>query len=132
MKLKKVYFYWTCRDKEAFEWFQELLAMLESDVMFDKFLTIQIYLTGALNANEYYNIVLNDSNGVDPLTRLKSKTNYGRPNVDAIFTDLKKYHLKSTVGVFFCGPKPLDKLLAIACRDYSTGGTVFDYNKENF
>ena len=132
MKLKKVYFFWVCRDKEAFEWFQDLLAMLEADRKFDNFLTINIYLTGKLDANEQQNIILNDDNGVDPLTKLRARTNYGRPNVDTIFSDLRKGHLRSTVGVFFCGPKPLDKLLAKACVDFSSTGTIFDYNKENF
>lgn len=132
MKLKKVYFYWTCRDKAAFEWFQDLLAMLESDPQFSNFIIIQIYLTGPLNADEHENILINDGGGFDPITRLKAKTNYGRPVIDNIFSEMRRNHLRSTVGVFFCGPKAMDKLLEKACKDFSSTGTVFDYKKENF
>lgn len=132
MKLRKVYFYWICRDKEAFEWFQDVLAMLETDEAFDGLVSIQIYLTGPLNADEQQNIVLNETDDVDPLTRLKSKTNYGRPNIEQLFTKLSRDHAKSKIGVFFCGPKPLDKMLQRACKRHSLDGTKFDYNKENF
>lgn len=32
LKIKKVYFYWICRDTNAFEWFADLLKSLEIQV----------------------------------------------------------------------------------------------------
>ena len=32
LKIKKVYFYWICRDTNAFEWFGDLLKSLEIQV----------------------------------------------------------------------------------------------------
>lgn len=48
------YFYWICRDKSAFEWFSAMLAGLERDNV-NNFLEINIYLTGALSADEIRN-----------------------------------------------------------------------------
>jgi hypothetical protein len=40
---------------------------------------------------------------------------------------------KSTVGVFFCGPSVMSKLLYEKCRAHSNEAfTVFKYHKENF
>ncbi len=42
-------------------------------------------------------------------------------------------HPKSTVGVFFCGPSVMSKLLYEQCRKHSNEAfTVFKYHKENF
>ncbi|KAF9360013.1 hypothetical protein BGX26_010764 [Mortierella sp. AD094] len=49
--LRKVYFFWVCRDRDAFEWFQDLLIALEEQNMSD-FLEIRSYLTGELGAEE--------------------------------------------------------------------------------
>src|SRR5689334_6067042 len=43
--LRKVYFFWVCRDRDAFEWFQDLLIALEEQNLSD-FLEIRSYLTG--------------------------------------------------------------------------------------
>lgn len=131
MKAKKIYFFWICRDKEAFEWFQGLLRTLESDSKFDKFLHIQIYLTGKLNRHEHLNIVLNDTKGVDALTKLKTRTNYGRPKWTKIFGDLKRNHT-GKVGVYFCGPEVMDKALTKVCEEFSGDRVVFEYHKDNF
>ncbi|UPY99803.1 hypothetical protein [Klebsiella pneumoniae] len=32
LKLKKIYFYWLCRDTHAFEWFADLLQLLETQM----------------------------------------------------------------------------------------------------
>ncbi|KAF9329921.1 hypothetical protein BGZ91_000346, partial [Linnemannia elongata] len=42
--LRKVYFFWVCRDRDAFEWFQALLIALEEQNLSD-FLEIRSYLT---------------------------------------------------------------------------------------
>jgi NADPH oxidase len=60
-KLRKVYFIWTCRDKEAFEWFQDLLTTIEEEDL-DHFLEIHTYLTCKLKMDQVKNIVINDGN----------------------------------------------------------------------
>ncbi|KAF9583236.1 hypothetical protein BGW38_009957 [Lunasporangiospora selenospora] len=57
--LRKVYFFWVCRDRDAFEWFQDLLIALEEQNMSD-FLEIRSYLTGELGAEEM-NIILTEA-----------------------------------------------------------------------
>eukprot|EP00834_Sanchytrium_tribonematis_P003005 NODE_106_length_19060_cov_0.700227.p2 type:complete len:541 gc:universal NODE_106_length_19060_cov_0.700227:4023-2401(-) len=104
MKLRKVYFYWICRDKEAFEWFQDLLATLERDDL-DNFLIITVYLTGELKPYEMRNVLMHSNEGRDPVTNLKSRTIYGRPNFDQIFYKTQQNHPSTKVGVMFCGPK---------------------------
>ena len=66
---------------------------------------------------------------------LHQKTNYGRPNWDAVFETVAEDHPETSVGVFFCGPKVLSTTLHQACNKHSkseVSGTHFFYNKENF
>ncbi|KAG0091943.1 hypothetical protein BGZ93_008564 [Podila epicladia] len=55
--LRKVYFLWVCRDRDAFEWFQDLLIALEEQNLSD-FLEIRSYLTGELGADELNTILM--------------------------------------------------------------------------
>ncbi|KAF9944285.1 hypothetical protein BGZ72_002564 [Mortierella alpina] len=55
--LRKVYFFWVCRDRDAFEWFQDLLIALEEQNMTD-FLEIRSYLTGELGSDELNTVLM--------------------------------------------------------------------------
>ncbi|KAF9947595.1 hypothetical protein BGZ70_002607 [Mortierella alpina] len=55
--LRKVYFFWVCRDRDAFEWFQDLLIALEEQNMSD-FLEIRSYLTGELGSEELNTVLM--------------------------------------------------------------------------
>lgn len=135
LKLQKVYFVWTCRDKDAFEWFQDLLEALESED-FDNFLDIHSYLTGSLKANELHNVIVNDDDVYDPVTRLRARTNYGRPNFNQLCAMIRerhgRSHAKTKVGVFFCGPAVLGQQIRKACNSATSADCVFDFHKENF
>ncbi|KAI8810577.1 ferric reductase NAD binding domain-containing protein [Cladochytrium replicatum] len=135
MKLRKVYFFWINRDKEAFEWFHSLLATLEESVP-TSFLEIHVYLTGKLSLDDIQNIVLNQDDEVDPLIELKTRCHYGRPNWDGIFAGVAAQNNSfgaDEVGVFYCGPSPLAETLRKACRKVnSNGGTKFVFRKEKF
>ncbi|TPX35813.1 hypothetical protein SeMB42_g07145 [Synchytrium endobioticum] len=135
VRLRKVYFIWTCRDKEAFEWFQDVLASLEEEGL-DGFLEIHSYLTGGLKDNEAMNIIINDVVGKeDALTHLRAPTHYGRPNFDKIFQGLRVQHPGTDIGVFFCGPKALGDTIYTACNRWTesgSNGTKFFFAKENF
>ncbi|KAJ3183703.1 hypothetical protein HDU85_002132 [Gaertneriomyces sp. JEL0708] len=135
VRLKKVYFYWVCRDKDAFEWFQDLLMTLEEENI-DGFLEIHTYLTQGLKIDEVKNIIVNDEEGVaDAITGLKAPTHFGRPNWDQIFKYVRMNHPGTDVGVLFCGPKVLSGALHKACNKWTEAtenGTRFFYGKENF
>jgi len=134
-KLRKVYFFWICRDYQAFEWFQDLLKAIEEEDI-NHLIDVHVYLTGQLKQDEIGNLILNDDEGnTDALTGLKTPTHYGRPNFDQIFETFVRDHQETDIGVFFCGPKPLSRLLSRTCDTWSGDGeadTKFIYNQENF
>jgi len=130
-RLRRVEFVWVCRDTTSFEWFQALLSSLENQSpeaaglasggyrggIGGKFLNIHTYLTQKLDIDTTQNIVLNSvGSDVDPLTELKSYTNFGRPNFFKMFTAMRdgildqtylvglEGNMRTTVGVYFCGP----------------------------
>ncbi|GAA5884856.1 hypothetical protein JCM6882_007126 [Rhodosporidiobolus microsporus] len=134
MALRKVYFFWVCRDYAAFEWFQSLLVALEEQDL-DHRLEIHTYLTGRVREHEMHNIFANDVGGeVDALTRLRAPTHYGRPNWDRIFSSIAASHPQTDVGTFFCGPKALGSTLHKMCNKHTNTakGVRFFWGKENF
>ncbi|KAJ6644700.1 hypothetical protein lerEdw1_013639, partial [Lerista edwardsae] len=137
LRLKKVYFYWICRDPSAFEWFADLLCLLEAQ-MTEKgkahFLSYHIFLTG-WDESQATHIALHYDEKVDVITGLRQKTFYGRPNWDTEFRQIAENHPSDSVGVFFCGPKSLSETLQKKCKRYSSAdprGVQFYYNKESF
>ncbi|CAI9738164.1 cytochrome b-245 heavy chain-like [Octopus vulgaris] len=139
--LKKVYFFWICPQTQAFECFQELLVSLE--IMLEKmnqneFLSYNIYLTRGLNKSQIGNIALHFGDNIDPITRLREKTHFGRPRWSNIFKEIKDAHLGKSIGVFYCGPSQLSKTLREMCNTHSDSitdkgmRTQFFFNKESF
>ncbi|TNY19536.1 ferric reductase NAD binding domain-containing protein [Rhodotorula diobovata] len=135
MKLRKVYFFWICRDYASFEWFQSLLAAIEAQDLANH-IEIHTYLTGRVPANDVLNIFANDvGNEFDAVTQLRSPTHYGRPNWNRIFASLADQHPATDVGTFFCGPEPLAKTLHKSCIKFTSGEkgkTRFLFSKERF
>ncbi|XP_004452701.1 NADPH oxidase 3 [Dasypus novemcinctus] len=137
LKLRKVYFYWICRDSRAFEWFAELLLSLETQMNEkgkSQFLSYHIFLT-SWDENQAFHIAFHWDENTDVITGLKQKTFYGRPNWDNEFRQIAYNHPSSNIGVFFCGPSTLSKTLRKMCRLYSSAdprGVHFYYNKESF
>uniref|UniRef100_A0A665W0W6 NADPH oxidase 2 n=1 Tax=Echeneis naucrates TaxID=173247 RepID=A0A665W0W6_ECHNA len=68
----------------------------------------------------------------DPITGLKQKTLYGKPNWDNEFTNIASNHPGTKVGVFLCGPPQLGKSLEKQCLSHSEADVKFIFNKENF
>ncbi|KAJ1341417.1 hypothetical protein BSLG_003995 [Batrachochytrium salamandrivorans] len=121
MPLKKIYFVWINRDKEAFSWFQSLLASLEE----------------TLAIEDIHNIALNSDMDVDPLTELQSRTHYGRPNwtnmMNAIKSNIPDLGMGQTeVGIFFCGPGALAKVIGKHALKVSDNRVKFVLRKEHF
>ncbi|PIA14528.1 hypothetical protein COEREDRAFT_28776, partial [Coemansia reversa NRRL 1564] len=150
-RLRKVYFFWVQRDTKSFEWFQDLLKAIEEedDARIDahnfgsmgslsqpgeSMIEIHTYLTGNLSYAQMTHVHMNVGK-VDPITGLRSPTNFGRPNLDLIFRAVAHEHPASDVGVFFCGPHKMGSTIEGAAKKWSgegQDGTKFYYNKENF
>lgn len=135
LPIKKVYFYWLCRDKTAFEWFSDLLDALDEQMLEygrSGFLEVNVYLTGRLKADEIQNVVMHQEDERDAISGLRAKTNYGRPRWDVEFQRIKDESLNKDVGVMFCGPKVLASKLNKECNKYTDRNTKFYFSKENF
>ncbi|KAF2011729.1 hypothetical protein BU24DRAFT_287934 [Aaosphaeria arxii CBS 175.79] len=131
-RLRKVYFFWICRDFGSFEWFRSLLLAIEAQDL-DDHIEIHTYLTAKIKADDATNIMINDANAEqDAITGLRAPTNFGRPNWDMIFKSIRKIHSPAEAGVFFCGPKGLGSTLHVKCNMYSEPGFNFVWGKENF
>ncbi|ROT43637.1 cytochrome b-245 heavy chain subunit beta [Sodiomyces alkalinus F11] len=153
-RLRRVEFIWVCKDTGSFEWFQTLLSSLESQS--DEaaqlpgsngieFLKIHTYLTQKLDMDTTQNIVLNSvGSQVDPLTELKSRTNFGRPNFHKLFATMRDGILdrsylngldgsmRTTVGVYFCGPSAAARDIKGACKKATAPEVNFRFWKEHF
>ncbi|KAM8903035.1 NADPH oxidase 2 [Spinachia spinachia] len=131
---KKIYFYWLCPETEAFEWFADLLQSLERQ-MAEKgvtdFLSYNIYLTRWKETEAAHFRVHHEAEN-DPITGLKQKTLYGKPNWDNEFSSIAAAHPGTKVGVFLCGPPQLGKSLEKQSLSHSEADVKFIFNKENF
>lgn len=82
--------------------------------------------------------------GLDPLTELRSRTNFGRPDFGRLFAAMRDglvdetymSGLKSTVateiGVYFCGPNTAARQIRGAAMATSTRDVKFKFWKEHF
>ncbi|KDO18247.1 hypothetical protein SPRG_16368 [Saprolegnia parasitica CBS 223.65] len=142
-KIQKMYFHWTTRGQESLGWFQETMNDIAS-MDRDNIIEIHQYLSTLKSDDQraaplkMFQSFMHKETGTDVISGMKSKqmTHFGRPDWDAIFRDLRRKHKGEEVGVFFCGPHALDKVLGDLCHKYSsepeTGGTYFDYHSEKF
>ena len=153
-RLRRVEFIWICKNTKTFEWLHDLLSSLEAQSASDAalrggadFLRIHIYLTQTMDEDTTANIYLNTvGQDLDPLTELKNRTHYGRPDWKRIFHNLQAglvnqsylpgegledVHTKE-VGVYFCGPNSTAKQIRDAAKDTSTSQVKFKFWKEHF
>lgn len=151
-RLRRVEFIWVCKDTSSFEWFQALLSSLEAQSASaasadgsTEFLRIHTYLTQRLDADTAANIYLNSvGQALDPLTELRSRTNFGRPDFKRLFTAMRHGLLDQTymsglqtsssteIGVYFCGPNTAARQIDDAARAASTKDVRFKFWKEHF
>ncbi|KAF7714571.1 Ferric reductase [Penicillium ucsense] len=151
-RLRRVEFIWICKDTSSFEWFQALLSSLESQSAnaaayegSTEFLRIHTYLTQRLDNDTAANIYLNSvGQALDPLTELKSQTNFGRPDFKRLFTAMRNGLLDETyiqglqtastteVGVYFCGPNAAARQINEAAKNASSKAVRFKFWKEHF
>ncbi|KAI9883164.1 MAG: hypothetical protein M1823_005078 [Watsoniomyces obsoletus] len=131
-RLRKVYFFWVCRDFGSFEWFRSLLSAIEAQDLANS-IEIHTYLTAPIRLDDQTNIMINNSSSErDAITGLRAPTHFGRPNWDNIFKSIKQEHAPGQGGVFFCGPKPLGDELSERCNNLSDSEFRFVWGKESF
>ncbi|KAJ5125229.1 hypothetical protein N7526_007406 [Penicillium atrosanguineum] len=151
-RLRRVEFIWICKDTSSFEWFQALLSSLEAQsantAAYEgsiEFLRIHTYLTQRLDDDTAANIYLNSvGQALDPLTELKSQTNFGRPDFKRLFTAMRiglhdQTYIRglqsastTEIGVYFCGPNTAAQDISDAARASSTKNVKFKFWKEHF
>jgi len=153
-RLRRVEFIWVCKDTTSFEWFQVLLSSLEAQSQDaaqlpgsngNEFLKIHTYLTQKLDHDTAHNIVLNSVGAdVDPLTELKTRTHFGRPDFLRFFQGMRdgitdrtylnglEGSMKTNVGVYFCGPNAAARDIKRAAKKATTREVNFSFWKEHF
>ncbi|KAJ6468317.1 NADPH oxidase isoform 1 [Mycena sanguinolenta] len=145
--LQRVEFFWICRDAPSFGWFQDILAEVEAAQADPNFLRINIYLTQKISEDMLWNIAVNDAGAAfDPLTLLRTRTMFGRPDWMSIYGRLRwaieggqylpgstgSEQLQTKVGTYFCGPAPIGKAIQAATRYHSGPMVNFSFAKEHF
>lgn len=143
--LRRVEFFWICRDAPSFGWFQALLQEVEAAQTDPNFLRINIFLTQKVGEDMLWNIAVNDSGqSYDPLTLLRSRTTFGRPDWKSVYGRLRtaietgqylpgrESALRTKVGTFFCGPSTLAKAIKQECLAVNTDTINFSFAKEHF
>jgi len=109
------------------------------------FLRINVYLTQKIGEDMLWNIAVNDAGAeYDPLTLLRSRTMFGRPDWMTIYGQMRqaietgqyipgsKSQLKTKVGTYFCGPGALAKSIKEATVHHSGPTVEFSFAKEHF
>lgn len=143
--LRRVEFFWVCRDAPSFGWFQSLLQEVEAAQADPNFLRINIYLTQKIGEDMLWNIAVNDAGAdYDPLTLLRTRTMFGRPDWNGIYSRMRdaievggylpgsKSQLKTKVATYFCGPPVLAKAIKEATIKHSNASINFSFAKEHF
>ncbi|GAM28538.1 hypothetical protein SAMD00019534_117140, partial [Acytostelium subglobosum LB1] len=136
LPIQKVYFFWISREKNSFEWFTFILHDVETEL--NDLVEIHTYLTGAIEVSDWNAIVeglatIDSESHTDFITGLKSQTMFGRPNWSGIFQEVVRLHKESSIGVFFCGPRPMAKEIRSNCHRFNgMEGCNLHFYKENF
>jgi len=141
-RVQRIYFYWITRDQQALRWFSDELTII-SNMDPDNHMQISIYLSSVKpkDSNMIRGVVdkVHKKTGWDPISGVNSKfrTQFGRPNWDKVFSEIALQQEGQKIGVFFCGPQGLDRMLERCCRKHSirhSNGieTKFKYHSENF
>jgi len=101
--LKKVSFYWTCRDQAEFNSFKDIMEGICTDPYLGRMFDLNTYLTGELN-----------------LKSISASEKYhqfaGRPNWSRIGKKIGDEYPDDDVGVFLCGPAAIGTQLAAMCK----------------
>ncbi|KAF7347893.1 NAD(P)H oxidase [Mycena venus] len=139
--LRRVEFFWICRDAPSFGWFQSLLQEIEAAQADPNFLRINIYLTQKISEDMLWNIAVNDAGAeYDPLTLLShphyvrtSRLGRVRQAIESgQYIPGSTSQLKTKVGTYYCGPGAIAKALKEATLHHSCSSVEFTFAKEHF
>jgi NADPH oxidase len=101
--LKKVAFYWVCRDEREFNSFKDIMVGIVEDKAISDIFELNTYLTGEIN-----------------LKTISADEKYhqyaGRPNWNRIGKQLSDDYPGTDVGVFLCGPEAIANQLSAMCK----------------
>lgn len=101
--LKKVAFYWVCRDEREFMSFKDIMVGIVEDKAISDIFELNTYLTGEIN-----------------LKTISADEKYhqyaGRPNWMRIGKSLSDAYPGTDVGVFLCGPDAIANQLSAMCK----------------
>jgi len=145
-KMKRTFFYWTVRDKDAFEWFTSVMDdIYDSDQK--HVLQVRHFLTSAKDDDRDLNAVLfhhatqakHERTNFDLLLgrRIHHQVEVGRPDwhqeLRSVAQEGKDLGLKDC-GIFLCGPEKMADALHDAAADVSKEDRGFHlhFTKETF
>lgn len=128
--LYRVHFVWVCKEQRAFEWFAELLGVLERAAP-DRF-CVHIYMDaghGDLRSTVLRVALdaLYAKSRADLVTGLCARTTLGAPKWDELIVSIVAQHHFERVDAFFCGPPGLAKVVKAAC-----GRAGIGFRQEHF
>jgi len=106
--LKKVAFYWVCRDDREFETFRDLLVGIVDDRALANIFELNTYITGEIDLKKSRD------------SKAYSYNQFaGRPDWNRIGGALRKSFPESDVGVFLCGPNAIGQQLVSMCKKFN-------------
>ena len=117
-KLKRIDLYWMIEDRNYFEWFTKMLKDMDEDSS-QKFFNYHIYFLerspDKISRKMMYisTDVLNSKTNIDLVDNLWSKSSFGIPDWEKIFSEFGE---ESNQKVFYSGPNKFGKELKKACK----------------
>jgi len=154
-QLRKIYFYWVTREQESLRWFTNTMNQL-SEMDTENRLEIHNFFSSVKNDAviaplQALQNFIHDTEGQDIVSGLQTKqrTHFGRPDWNAELERVALNHRRleplgdedgerEEIGVFFCGPRPLGKVIDEQCTTLNqskvrhTPDVEFDFHSENF
>ncbi|ORY85106.1 FAD-binding domain-domain-containing protein [Protomyces lactucae-debilis] len=120
-------FHWVVRDKNYLLWFSDLLNRVETAESIHKDLSIRICTHVTAKRKKLSTLIFRwllenhrTETDLSPLTGLRNKTEFGRPDFSTILLDhyneAKSEGFTGKVGVFYCGAPVVGMLIADACH----------------
>ncbi|KAI9215985.1 hypothetical protein BC828DRAFT_409932 [Blastocladiella britannica] len=108
-------------------------------------LDFHLHLTEKLDLNTIHNYCVNVGNDLDPITDLRTRMSFGRPNWEAELAKIRDqaHAMRATasaeqrkgklrIAVFYCGPGPLASAIDAACNALDSNQVEFSFFKEHF
>ena len=130
-KDQHVVFIWVIRTLSDIEWFRDEVNYLLADDSVD----VRIFVTGfgqesenSSSSDEKYE----DKAETTSLQSLRSKINYGKPDLDVVINELIR-NADSTIGFLTCGPSGMnDDARAGVTKHLEAGNAAVEYFEESF